>query len=350
MNVDFKNVKKILVMKLRHLGDVLLSTPFFEVLKDKMPNAQIDAYIYREAFEVLDKNPNISDILLYDREIKKMGFLKKIKEEIKILKDIRKRKYDMVFNLTEGDRGAIVAFFSKAKYKIGFDDRGGLFQKRKIYTHLVKNTNFRRHTVDKNLDMARILGIFPKNKSLYFHIAKEDFEKVDQILKKENFEKEKFIMIHPAARWIFKCYPVFRVKNLIKKLLEKGEKIILTSSKDEFEIKRSKEILDGINSKNILNLSGNTSIKEMGALIKRSKLLICMDSFPLHVASFLKAKTIALFGPTDDEKWGGWQNENCTIIKENRGCRPCLMNGCGASGISECLYFSEDKILEKIYS
>src|SRR3990167_7324107 len=113
--IDKKNIKKILVIKCRALGDVLLSTPVFTNLKNYF-HAEIDAFIYSDSLEILKNNQYINNIISYDLSIKKLNFFKKIVKEIKFILKVRKKNYDLIINLTEGDRGDILAFFSKAKY------------------------------------------------------------------------------------------------------------------------------------------------------------------------------------------------------------------------------------------
>src|SRR3569832_133150 len=105
-------VKKVLVVKLRHHGDVLLTSPVFSFLKTKLPHATIDGLIYQETAPMLEGHSAINKLHLYDKKWKKFSFFKRWKEEIALLLRIRKEKYDLVINLTEVDRGAIAAWVS----------------------------------------------------------------------------------------------------------------------------------------------------------------------------------------------------------------------------------------------
>ncbi|MFA5250764.1 MAG: glycosyltransferase family 9 protein, partial [Parachlamydiales bacterium] len=131
---DLGAVKKILVIKLRSLGDVLLSTALFPVLKDRLPQALIDVYVYEEARGLLEGNPFLNGIMTFDQKCKKQGFWARGKKELELLQKIRKQKYDLVINLTEGDRGAIAALVSRAFLRLGL--KGGKLEW--AYTHLTK--------------------------------------------------------------------------------------------------------------------------------------------------------------------------------------------------------------------
>src|SRR5690349_16119300 len=98
---DLNLVKRALVIKMRHHGDVLLTSPLFSNLKKAIPHAQIDAFIYKDTLPMLDGHPGIADYLLYDRNWKKLSIFKKTLKEAGLLKEIRARRYDLVINLTE---------------------------------------------------------------------------------------------------------------------------------------------------------------------------------------------------------------------------------------------------------
>ncbi len=347
---DITKIKKVLVIKLRHLGDVLLTTPVFQVLKKELFNADIDAYIYKSAYPMLEGHPSISEFLLYDREIKKLNFFPRFSEEIKILKKIRSNKYDLVLNLTEGDRGALAVKISKAPFSIGYKSEGGIWGKNKFYTHFVKNSSS-RHMVEQNLDFVRKLGIFPsvEDRELFFHIPEDAYLNISMILKEHGIDEKNFILIHPASRWRFKCWPAFRMKNLTKMLIEKNMQVVFSAGDEPFEKALVKEIVESLPKTHVLNLSGKISLKELGALIDMCRVLLCVDSVPLHIASALKAKCICLFGPTVDKTWGPWKNDNAMVISEDFSCRPCCLDGCGGSKISDCLYaIKEERVLKAI--
>ena len=351
---DLKDVKKILVIKLRHLGDVLLTSPVFSTLKRNFPKAKIHAYIYKEAFPMLDGHSSIDKIHLYDRSYKNKFLIKKLKYEFSLLRKIRKEKYDLVINLTEGDRGAIASSASRARIRVGIDpEKKGMHKKEKLYSHIVKNCSSPRHTVERNLDALRRINLFPEETDLDLEFVVDDDanQKVDDLLKNANFVEKDFILFHPSSRWRFKCWPAKKFSSLAKELIAAGHKIVITGGKDSFEKEMADEIAKDFLPKDLLNLSGKTSLKELGALINKSKAIVCVDSVSLHMASALKAKTIVLFGPTSDINWGPWKNPQAKVISSNLSCRPCFMDGCGGSKISECLMqIQTDVVKQNLYN
>ncbi len=201
-----QNISKILVAKLRHHGDVLLSSPVFSLLKKTYPNARIDAYIYEETKPMLDGHPCIDGFILYNKKKAKKSALAKVKHEYSLLKKIRNNKYDLVINLTEGDRGAIAALVSKAKYRVGFDpEKSGFFAKKRIYSSTARICHGFRHTVERHLDVLRCFGIDvkPEDKKLCLDIKQSVLEKVTSILDLHQINSDNFVLVHPVSRWLF---------------------------------------------------------------------------------------------------------------------------------------------------
>ncbi len=349
---ELSQVKKILVAKLRHHGDVLLSSPVYSLLKLKIPNAEIDAYIYKDTLPMLSGHPAISNFICYDKEWKKGGWWKLYSNEWKLLKQIRGRGYDLVINLTEGDRGAIAAKVSRSPLCIGVDpEGGGMFRKARCYTHIVKHASHPRHTVEKQIDALRMIGIFPTidQRELVFHIPDSAQKNVEQILKSKGIISGKFILVHSVSRWLFKCWPSQLFAKLIAQLHEQGYQIVVTASSNLEELKIVNEILVKIPSVPVCNLGGKLSLKDLGELIRVAKLLVTVDSMPLHLASTLKTPVVALFGPTSEKTWGPWQHPESTVLMQDFSCRPCYRPGCAGSGRSDCLdTLSYDTVFEAV--
>jgi len=271
-----------------------------------------------------------------------------MKEEIFLLGAIRKKGYDLAINLTEGDRGAIACLASGARYRVGFDPgKKGFFGKRRIYTHLVKNCPTPRHRVERDLDVLRRIGIFPakEERELFCHIPQEAQERIEEIAP----YCRDAIVLHLTSRWRFKSLPVVRAVELMKKLNFEGHRLILVSGPERYEQEAIQEIQEKLKGLDFLNLSDKLSLKEYAALIKKCRCLITVDSLPLHIASAFKTPVVALFGPTSEQQWGPWNHPRARVIADTISCRPCLMDGCGGSKRSDCLYTIDlEKVIDAV--
>lgn len=320
---DLSFVERVLVIKLRNLGDVLLSSPVFTHLKKSLPNAVIDAYITSESLPMLAGHPAISHFHLLDRSKRSLA------RDARLLWDIRGRGYDLVINLTEGDRGAIAALVSGAEICVGIDPGSSGFPlKRNLYTQLVKPCKTPRHAVERDLDALRRIGLFPAphERELFYAVPPEAHARAIELVAACGLTPGEFILFHGSSRWRFKAPSKAKIQNIVKALQKQGNTVVLTGGPGEAEE------IDGA-----INLAGKTSLKELGALMQLSKGLITVDSVTLHMASALKVPVVALFGPTSEKNWGPWRHPRAQVVTQALSCRPCLMDGCGGSKHSDCL-------------
>ncbi|MBN1914461.1 MAG: putative lipopolysaccharide heptosyltransferase III [Parachlamydiales bacterium] len=348
--IDFSRVQKILVVHFRHLGDVLLGTPLYTTIQQHKSTCRIDAMVYEEAFCLLKDHPSIHQVHVVDRKWKNFFFLKKIVKECLLLWKIRKEQYDLVINLTEGDRGAIIAFFSGAPFRVGYTHHQGFYKKQAMYTHLVKDCPTPRHQVERYLDVLRRIGIVPKEKKLLLRVDAEAKKSVAAFLQKKCLEEKKYLVLHPGARWRFKCWNKRLWRECISLLLQEGYKIVLSGNREEEMLVQ--EIAQGLD---VVNVAGTFSLEELKALIAGSQCVIAVDTLVAHIASAFRVPLVVLFGPTSEKKWGPWDHPYSKVIVKDFSCRPCLLDGCGGSKYADCLetisvreVFGAVKELEKI--
>jgi len=172
----------------------------------------------------------------------------------------------------------------------------------------------------------------PADKSIYF--SPEDKEKANELLKQNNIqESDKLIVVSAGSRSHTKRWPKEKFAQLILKLAKESSlKIILAGDKEDAEINRYIARASGVQ---VLDLSAKTTLNELAYLLKRASLLISNDSAPLHIASYLDTPVVAIFGITDDEKYGPWSEGSC-LVKKEVPCRPCSKAQC-EFGTLECI-------------
>lgn len=319
---EFKEVNKILVIKLRHIGDVLLTVPVFRALRENFPGAHIAALVSSGTEEVLTGNPLIHEIIVFDRNVKKLNPLKRCIEEISFLRMIREKGFDMTIDLTGGDRAAIISLASGARYRLGWRSKKGFVGKRYLYTHLSEPD--RKHTVLQNLDVIKNFGISTSNLSVDFFIPDDAREFVRRILKEKNItENDTIVHIHPTTRWFFKCWKDEYMAEVISWLLRQKVNVIVTSSPEEKELEKTKRILSLVDlrstrSSQLIDLCGQTTIKQLAAISEASDIFLGVDSAPMHIAAAVGTTVIALFGPSEVILWGPWDNDICCNYEDRK--------------------------------
>ena len=336
--VDLSAIKRVLVIKLRHHGDVLLTSPVFSVLKSHAPHLELDALVYKDTQEMLSGHPAIDTIFTIDRAWKTDGPYARMMHEWRLLQGLRARGYGLIIHLTENPRGAVLARLLGARYSVARDyssKRGRLW--RRSFTHLYPVPARPRHTVEIHLDALRRIGIYPDAGERRLVLAVDPAAKsyVDELLRQHGIGAEGFIHVHPTSRWLFKCWKAEKYAEMINALHEAGEKIIITAAPDKHEMHFVEHVIAGVNNP-VINLSGRLSLKQLAALCSQAKCFVGVDSVPMHIAAAVQTPVVVLFGPSGELEWGPWQVKH-KLITSQHSCRPCGLDGCGGSKVSECL-------------
>ena len=346
--IDTASVKRALVVKLRHHGDVLLSTPVVSVLKNNLPNVEVDALVYADTRPMIEGHPAVSRVFVIDRAWKSRPMLARLAEEVRLLRAMRTRRYDLLVHLSEHPRGALLARTLGCRYSVapGYSQRSKFW--RGSFTHrfsLAKNAN--RHMVEWNLDALRRIGIQPEaqDKRLVLVAGGQGESEAENCLKKHGVDTGAFVHLHPTSRWSFKCWPEARNAALIDALAQRGEQVVLTAAPESQEMEFVERIMSHCKSKPI-NLAGKLTLKGLAALSARSRLFIGVDSAPMHMACAVGTPVVALFGPSGEREWGPWSPSVRVVASEDYPCRPCGIDGCGGSKVSDCLvHLPEERVL-----
>ncbi|MDA9031045.1 putative lipopolysaccharide heptosyltransferase III [Candidatus Pseudothioglobus singularis] len=338
---------KILLLKFRNIGDVLLTTPLVKNIKNSYPNALIDFAVNKGTEHMITLNPNLNKIITYNREdIRSLPFLKRIWREIQFVRSFKKENYDLVINLTDGDRGDIISWYSQALIRVGYKSKKSFFKKG--ITHEMPDQGL-RHTIEVALDSVRLLNLPVTEKKVEIFWSKED----EKTLRKKISINDNFAHIHPVSRWRFKCISDSIMAELIDFIeIELGIKAVITASDDIFEIQKVDSILNQTTSSPI-NLSGKLSLKQTACLNKKAKFFVGVDTSIMHISASNNVPVLAFFGPSGAFHWGPWDNGLMEseyiklsgmqtmgihkVFSEERSCQPCGLDGCNGSKVSDCL-------------
>lgn len=336
------DVSRVLVIKLRHHGDVLLTSPVINQLKQHLPSADIDVLAYADTADMMRGLPSLSELFLIEKSKNEKSFKKKLDAEISLVSALKKRNYDLIIHLTESWRGAILCRLLKPKYSIvaKYPNKKGRQSKlwKNSFSHHYPVPKRLRHTVDKHVDSLRHIGLHPEKRSdlkLELNVNECDRAYAEELLKKHQLSKGKYILFHPSSRWLFKCWKESYAATLIDQLILAGNKVLITSGPAEAEMSMVERILNQCSQKPV-SVAGQTSLKQLGALIDYSSIFVGVDSVPMHIAAAFQKPTVALFGPSGDKEWGPWQTPHRTLTADVP-CRPCGADGCAGSKKSDCL-------------
>ena len=334
--IDIAAVRRVLVVKLRHHGDVLLASPAFRVLRNRMPHAEVDALVYGETRDMLQGHPDISRIHTIDRAWRRQGAALQASRELDLLRALRERRYNLLVHLTSHWRGAWLAQMLRPRWSVAPARDSRFWGWSFSHTYPLPRAT-PRHTVEANLDALRRIGIYPEEaeKPLVLVPGAEAEARVDKLLAEAGVARGGFIHFHPASRWLFKTWTDAKNAELLRGLAADGHRIVVTAAPDA----REREIvarIAALAATPLIDLSGQLSLREMGALAARARLFIGVDSAPMHIAAAMGTPVVALFGPSGEKEWGPWRVAH-RVVTSSHPCRPCGLDGCGGGKVSECL-------------
>lgn len=336
--VPLSQLRRALVIKLRHHGDVLLTSPLLSVLKAQAPQCSIDALIYADTAPMLDGHPALDTIHTIDRRWKELGLIDRVVAEWRLLLALRARQYDIVIHLTEHRRGAWLTRLLTPRWSVAPDvsTRGGFW--RNSFTHRYHlDKRGLRHTVEYNLDALRMIGIDPPpaQRKLVMVPGNLAEGRIAALMQAHGLAAKQFVHLHPGSRWLFKCWPAERTAALMDTLHTQGHRLVVTAAADAKEAALIKAIKEQTQSP-FVDLGGQLTLKELAALTAQARLFVGVDSAPMHIAAAMGTPSVALFGPSGDKEWGPWQVLH-RVVTTDHTCRPCGQDGCGGSKISDCL-------------
>lgn len=298
MIIDKSSVKRILVITLSNVGDIILTTPVIRTLTKEFPGARIDVMMGPAGKEIFEKDPGIFKVIIYDKH---MPIASKRRLQLKL----KKLKYDLVIDI----RNTIFPLLIGPKFRTATIQR--------FPAHIV-------HRCERHLYRLKSLGIENFEKRPYIFIPREDDEYVDRLLKETGIARP-IVVINPGAKSHLKRWTAQGFADVADRLIaECGNDVIFIGLGEDMAvvddiIKRMK--------KGPHNFVNRTNIRQLAGLLGRAKLLITNDSAPLHLGCAVGTKVLALFGPTNPDKYGP-TGEYDTVIKEKLSCAPCESATC----------------------
>ncbi|AEF48022.1 lipopolysaccharide heptosyltransferase III [Serratia sp. AS12] len=317
------SIQRILIVKLRHHGDMLLVTPVINSLQQNYPQAQIDVLLYKETQDMLASHPALSNVFVIDRQWKKQGTKAHLRHELNLIRQLKGQRYDLVVNLADQWRSAIIARLTGSRIRLGFDlpkRRGFLW--RHCHTHLVPVSDHARlHTVEQNLSLLQPLGLPALSQQVTMSYPPQDWQTCEQLLRQQGITGD-YIVVQPTSRWFFKCWSEEKMAATVSALQADGHRLVITSGPDTKEREMVERILALCPPQGVVSLAGQLTLRQLAALIDHAKLFIGVDSVPMHMAAALQTPCIALFGPSKLVFWRPWQVNGCVIWAGDFGTLP----------------------------
>lgn len=316
--------KNILVINPFGIGDVLFSTPLVSAIKKAYSESYIAYICNLKVKDILTTNPDINEVFVFERDefrnLWKESKLAAIKKFLGFWNEIKKRKFDIVFDLSLGKEYAFFCWKAGIKDRRGFNYKGrGRFLNHKIPFDGFNDKPVAEYYLD-------LLGVAERSSAPTVLITtNEDKAYIDTFLTQSGIKKDDILIgIVPGGGMSFGQKNQDRRRWGVKKFAELADrinaKIVLIWGPGEERLVQ--EIASLMKRKPLI--APATKIREMAELCKRCKLVICSEGGPIHIANSQGVKTIAIFGPVDEKVYGSYpKTEKNIAVTSNAGCRPC---------------------------
>lgn len=330
--IELPKRPRILVIALRRLGDVLLTTPLIRSLRRAWPDAVIDALVFADTAGILDGNPDLNGVVA-------MPPSRTTSQSVALARQLW-RRYDLAISTQPGDRPAFFAFVA-GRVRVGpieQDANGRL--KRMIYSRSAPRTNG-VHRVEENLRLCDLIGI----------------ERVAQVVcpasaTSAQARDSDYAVIHAAPMFRYKRWTTHGWREVAKALAARGLTVVATGGPAEHERRYLDEVWSGLG---VQRCDGRLSWPQLSGLLEKARVYVGPDTSVTHLAAATACPTVALYGPTDPRLWGPWPAQGLATMWadtgtiQNRGnvwlvqhafpCTPCQLEGCERSleSYSACL-------------
>ncbi len=327
-------MNKTLIIQTAFIGDVVLATAVVEKLRAYYPDLVIDFLLRKGNESLLAGHPHLRRVIIWNKNNGKYKGL------VKIVKEVRREKYDRVINLQRFFSTGLLTVLSGAASTVGFDKNPLSFFFSKSITHRFGTFSKPVHEVERNLSLIKNVAdnqlVRPR-----LYPSPADFKKVKT--------KEKYITISPGSIWYTKQWPQDKWVEFLDGVGE-SYKVFLLGGKNELLL--CQKIKDLSRHSNIAIKAGELSFLQSAALMKGAQMNYVNDSAPLHLASAVNAPVTAIFCSTVKEFGFTPLSDNRETLetKEKLSCRPCGLHGKTScpEGHFKCSNIEVDRLLDRL--
>jgi predicted lipopolysaccharide heptosyltransferase III len=284
---------KILLLQLKRIGDLILTTPAIAALRKHYPDAQITLAVSNECAELLPAIPSVDHVLIARRNLR----------DVAMASSLAGKKFDYCIDFTRNDRSAFFTLLSGARKRVAsYRVREQSKTRARLYTDFVGVRVRDMHTIDYNLALLQPLNVHAVSSAPQLELPQTAREKADRLRRDWKITRP-YVILHPGSARREKLWNAARWAEIIEHFGENNEfNLVLTSGPSVDEQTHITEITRRTRQK-FVNLSGKTDLLTLAALIGDAQLLVTVDSAPVHFAASIRTPQVILFGPTNPFHW-----------------------------------------------
>jgi heptosyltransferase-3 len=323
---DWCGVRKILIVRLRSIGDTVLATACLAALKRFVPNAEIDVLVEDWVAPVLDEHPHVTNVITIEHD--------SLKSRARAARAIRAARYDVVYNLHGGTTATFLTRATGARHRVGY----ATYQYSHLHNHqapspLVLWEKQKTHSAEQQLALLGWTGVPVSDRpATTLAISDAAIEAVNQRLLSNGIQEQPVALIHPAAAFATKQWAPENFARVVEFLAEAGLVSVAIAASHETAVLKQ---LASNSSARVVTL--DLSLPEVTALASRSQLFVGNDSGIAHMANAVGTPAVVIFGSSNIAHWRPWNNAAAEVVFEEMACQPCHGYFCEKFEQPECI-------------
>lgn len=323
---DWSDVRKVLVVRLRSIGDTVLATPSLFALKRFLPNAQVDILVEDWVAPVLDNHPHVDNVITLERG----GFMTRAR----VARELRAANYDVVYNLHGGTTATFLTRATGARHRVGFKS----YQYGQLHNHACPSPLLiwqqqKTHSVEQQLALLGWTGVPVTDRPrTSLGISPSAADKVNRLISEAGLRGPNIALIHPAAAFATKQWATQNFARIVEHLAERGFTSVAIAAPNEQALL---EQLRSETSTKIVTFA--LSLPEVTALASRSQLFVGNDSGIAHIAAAVGTPSVVVFGSSNIAHWRPWNSAPAEVVFEEMPCQPCHGYFCEQFAQPECI-------------
>jgi predicted lipopolysaccharide heptosyltransferase III len=328
---DWSRVRRVLVVRLRSIGDTVLTTPTLFALRRFLPTTQIDILLEDWVAPVLEGSDLVDRVIAIARD--------STSARARVARELRASRYDVVYNLHGGTTATLLTRATGAKHRVGFEH----YQYARLHTHIAPSSLeiWQRpslHSVEQQLALIGWTGVPVTDRPpTKLAVTESALLSVTEKLRAAGFEDfadgQPFAVIHPTAAFDTKQWATENFARVAEELTARGLTAVAIVSPREAQVVQS---LIRQSSARVIGL-GDLSLPEVTALASRARLFVGNDSGIAHIAAAAGAPCIIVFGSSNTAHWRPWTTRPNEVVREEMSCQPCHGYFCAEFEKPECI-------------
>jgi predicted lipopolysaccharide heptosyltransferase III len=326
---DWSRVRRVLVVRLRSIGDTVLATPSLHALRRFLPHARLDVLLEDWVAPLLEGSAEVDRVLTVRRKSKS--------SRLAVARRLRAEGYDVAYNLHGGSTAALLVRASGARHRVGYAD----YSYASLHNHAAPPSSElwgreKTHSAEQQLALLGWTGVPVSDRpASRLAVTSEASAAVARRLREAAglAEGQPFALVHPAAAFETKTWAAENFARVVEHLAARGLASVAVAAPGE------SKVIDEVRAHSNAPLAGFTdlSLPELTALAARASLFVGNDSGVAHVAAAVGAPQVVVFGSSNVAHWRPWTEAPAEVVREEMACAPCAGYACAEFGAPECI-------------